>query len=205
MWQLLRYEISYHSILLIVAIIIFLQAALYLITPFYEQVNFVVLTLFSIVFLSTIIERNKISVDRQNSALPFSILFLALERSLLVFIPWIILIPCFLLINYLLFPSSMASLTRLIGQLGFPLILISSFILVSDFYFSENTHDRLVRYLITTISIIFILAINVMYLFITNSLINGLFAPGGIALIYAWGILLTFLTMVSFRFRKSFL
>jgi small-conductance mechanosensitive channel len=99
----------------------------------------------------------------------------------------------------------MESLTRLIGQLGFTLILISSFVLVSDFYFSESRHDRLVRYLMTTISFIFILVIDAAYILITNSLLNGLLAPGGIVLIYIWGIFLTFLTIVSFRFRKSFL
>ncbi|MDX1699808.1 MAG: hypothetical protein R3250_04270 [Melioribacteraceae bacterium] len=205
MWHLLRSEINYHSILLTVAIVIFIQVILYLITPFYEQVNFVILTLFTIVFLSTLIERNKISIDRQNSALPFSIKFLGLERSLLVFTPWIILIPCFYLINFLLYPSNIENVTRLIGQLGFTLILVSSFNLVSDFYFSESIHDRLVKYLMTSISVMFIIIINVAYIFITNSLFNGLLAPEGIALIYTWGIFLTFLTAVSFGFRKSYL
>jgi hypothetical protein len=205
MWQLLKFEINYHSILLTIAIMLFVQLILYSLTPFYEQINFILFTLFSIVFLSTLIERNKISIDRQNFALPFSKTLLGLERATLVFIPWLILIPSFYLLNFLLFPSHIESITRLLGLFGISLILVSSFILGSDFYFSESNYDRLVKYLITTISVMFIAAIDIVYILFTNSLFYGLLVPGGIVLIYTWGIFLTFLTIVSFCFRKSFL
>ena len=204
MWKLLQNEFSYHGIFLIVMINICIQLLFYSITSFYEHVNFMILTLFTIVFFSVFVERNRISADRQSVPLPIPVSVIGIERSLLILSPFSIMIPSIFLLNYLLIPSAINNVFILTGQLGFTIILVSSYVIVSDVYLSIASINRSNKFFLVSFWIIILLLINAILILIISSFAKTLWSSVGILFIYGWGTILTLLSIFSFNFRKMF-
>jgi len=205
MWNLLKNDVSYHSMILTSIIVLSFQLILYSIAPFYKNINLVVLMLFSIVIISTMIERNKTGIERQNSLLPLSDLSIGTNRSLLLLSPWLFLIVGLILFNLILFPSLFNEVFTLIGQLGFTLILVSGYVILQDIYLSHSVNRRYERIFRLVLYFLLIIISSMFVLIVADSFNAKLMTGNGILIIYLWGILLTFLTILSFARRKSYL
>jgi len=204
MWKLLKENTLYNNTVTTVIIIISIQLALYSFLKIYDNVNALITILVLIIFLSKISERNNEKLNRQNILLPISVKSIGLSRSLLILVPWIILIPVLIIINYLILPESFDEILTLVGQLGFVIVVPSSYVILRDIYF-QNASNKTNKFIIVIITSLFLL-VGTVFIVILADLFDPKLSEGkGVIIIYAWGILLTFLSVMSFIKRKSYL
>jgi uncharacterized membrane protein YjfL (UPF0719 family) len=155
--------------------------------------------------ISIIRVQNENRIDRQNTLLPLSSKNIGLSRSLLILAPLIILIPGLFITSYLLLPSTTESVLILIGQIGFVTAVIGAFLLIHDVYQINNSYTKSKTIIDTLIATLFVLVSQVIVFFLVD-LYDPKFSQGkGIIIIYSWGIVLTFLSTISFIKRKSYL
>jgi uncharacterized membrane protein YjfL (UPF0719 family) len=105
----------------------------------------------------------------------------------------------------LLLPSTTESVLILIGQIGFVTAVIGAFLLIHDVYQINNSYTKSKTIIDTLIATLFVLVSQVIVFFLVD-LYDPKFSQGkGIIIIYSWGIVLTFLSTISFIKRKSYL
>ena len=205
MWQIMKNEILYTSILIIPATALVIQLTLYSITSYYENINLLVIMLFSIVMISTIIERNKTGIDRHNSLLPFKISVIGLSRAFLIVSPWLFLITGLFFINRFLFPSTFDHILKLIGQLGFLLVLINILVILNDIYLSNTARGMWERIFMVLFYFIIFTSLTIIMIMFADLIDPDLFMGKGTFIIYAWGLITSCFSILSFSKRKSFL
>ena len=190
---------------MITGVIIVFQVIFYSVSPFYKNINMIILMLFSILTFSIVIQRNKLGIERLNSLLPFSTIRLGLTRSIFILASWVILIAGLYSLNKFLFPSVFDEISILIGQLGFSLILISSFVILQDIYMSYSVNNLTERLLLVffyfTLLSILTTGVIITADYIDPKLISG----NGIYVIYLWGIVTSGLSILSFNKRRTYL
>ncbi len=205
MWRLLKSEVSYHGIIQLSLIMVFFHFMLNSMFGQYISFSILMVIFISILMISIIRVRNENRIDRQNTLLPLSIKNIGLGRSLLILAPLIILIPGLFITSYLLLPSTTESVLILIGQIGFVTAVIGAFLLIHDVFQINNSYTKSKTIIVTLIATLFVLVSQVIVFFLVD-LYDPKFSQGkGIIIIYSWGIVLTFLSTISFIKRKSYL
>ncbi len=205
MWKLVKEELKYNNIVLLGIFISALQLLLYLIFGNYDKINILLLLLAFIFLTSILINRSKEKTERQNCTLPLSMYSLGLSRTIFLLFPWMIVVIGFYILNYILLPSTITHITILIGQFSFILILFFAVVLIQDIYLFNLGSKKIIRYLSSFFATILLICLTSV-IFISVDFIDPKFQNGtGIFLIYAWGIILSFLAVISFIQRKSYL
>jgi hypothetical protein len=204
MWKLVKEELKYNNIVLLGISITAIQLLLYLIFGNYDKINVLLLLLVLIFHLSILINRSKEKTERQNCTLPLSIYSLGLSRTIFLLVPWMIVIIGFYILNYILLPSTFSHVAILLGQFSFAFILFFMAVFIQDIYLFNLGSKKIIRYISSFLASLLIFCLTLVVIF-SIDLIDPKFQIGtGILLIYAWGILLSLLVVISFAKRKFY-
>ncbi|MCW8849258.1 MAG: hypothetical protein OQJ81_04700, partial [Melioribacteraceae bacterium] len=171
----------------------------------YEKINALLFVMVLILLASILIDRNKAKIERRNCTLPLSISSIGFSRTVFLLFPWIIIIPGLYISNYILLPSSLSYVNILIGQFSAALILFFLIVFIQDVYQFNVSSQRITKYTRSLLFTLFIFCLTVL-VFIFADFVDPKIQSGfGILFPYTWGIILSFLAVISFIQRKSYL